>query len=177
MYPRRTAFVGTVNKDEPLADFTGNTRFATVTAEKIDYTHNIDMQQVWAEVLSIWLNGTSEEKRHWLTREEEAQMERLNERYVANGVAFDYVALTFDWSDRGKAEMQRAYEVRDRSYFMTAAEIFQLLEAVGYKVNGQGQKNEVANALAKLGAIKHKGTGGVRGYYLPKINPKATPAR
>ena len=177
VYPRRTAFVGTVNKDEPLADFTGNTRFATVTAEKIDYTHNIDMQQVWAEVLSIWLNGTSEEKRHWLTREEEAQMERLNERYVANGVAFDYVALTFDWSDRGKAEMQRAYEVRDRSYFMTAAEIFQLLEAVGYKVNGQGQKNEVANALAKLGAIKHKGTGGVRGYYLPKINPKATPAR
>ncbi|MFM7010268.1 MAG: VapE domain-containing protein, partial [Betaproteobacteria bacterium] len=177
VYPRRTAFVGTVNKDEPLADFTGNTRFATVTAEKINYTHDVDMQQVWAEVLSIWLHGTDEEKRHYLSRDEEKLMEAQNERYVANGVAFDVVEFAFDWSDKGKAEMQRAHEVRDRSHFMAAAEIYQWLEAVGYKVVGQSQKNEVGHALTKLGAIKDRGTGGVKGYWLPKPNPKAAPMR
>ncbi len=176
-HPRRTAFVGSVNKDEPLADFTGNTRFATVTAVHVDSEHNVDVQQLWAEVLSIWLNGTSEEKRHWLTREEEKLMEIQNERYTAKGVGYDYVAFAFDWSDKGRAEMRRAYEGRDSSHFMAGAEVYQLLESVGYRVGNQAQKMEVANALTKLGAIQHKGTGGVRGYYLPKINPKATPAR
>ncbi len=166
VYPRRTAFVGTVNKDEPLADFTGNTRFATVTAEKIDYLHAVDMQQVWSEVTSIWNNGNAEEKRHWLSREEEALMEIQNERYVANGVAFDWIAEAFDWSDKGKAEMRRAQDLRDKSHFMTNAQVFQLLESIGYRVTGQAQKNEVANALSKLGAISRR-INSARGYYLP----------
>lgn len=165
LHTRRTAFVGTVNKDEPLADQTGNTRFATVTAEHVNYMHCVDMQQLWAEVLHIWRTGTAEEKRHWLSREEEQRMEQHNESYVAN-TALDYVEYAFDWSDKGKAEMQRAYEQRDESRFLPAAQVYQLLDSVGFKVTGQAQKNEVASALKRRGAIAYRRSD-VRGYFLP----------
>ena len=48
--PRQTAFVATVNSDQFLRDETGNRRFWVVPVESVDYNHQFDMQQVWAEL-------------------------------------------------------------------------------------------------------------------------------
>lgn len=45
-YPRRTVFIATVNERYFLVDTTGNSRFWTLPVTKLNYDHNIDMQQV-----------------------------------------------------------------------------------------------------------------------------------
>lgn len=56
-YARRTVFFGSVNEVDFLKDPTGNRRFWTIECESINYRHNVDMQQLWAEVYELYRNG------------------------------------------------------------------------------------------------------------------------
>ena len=49
-YPRRTAFIASVNDHSYLVDETGNRRFWTIACKRINSYHTIDMQQLWAEI-------------------------------------------------------------------------------------------------------------------------------
>ena len=55
-FARRTVFFGSVNPKQFLHDSTGNRRYWTVECKWIDHSHNIDMQQLWAEVLFLYNN-------------------------------------------------------------------------------------------------------------------------
>lgn len=174
VYPRRTAFVGTVNDDNPLADRTGNTRFATVTAESINPQHGVDVQQMWAEVLHIFGTGTAEEKRHWLTKEEEAAMEVQNEQYVADSGYKAVLEGMFDWSDEGLAAMRVSVDKSENAAFAHSATVWKAMGFTTERPPNERQQKDIALALKALGAIQSKnavrkdGKQG-RGFYLPKF--------
>ncbi len=42
-----------------MSDQTGNRRYWTVQCQAIDFDHQIDMQQFWAEVKTIYQSGES----------------------------------------------------------------------------------------------------------------------
>ncbi len=73
-YSRRTVFCASVNDSNFLVDSTGNTRFWTVPVTKIDYQHDIDMQQLFAQVADEYEKG----ERWWLDSDEEKELEKLN---------------------------------------------------------------------------------------------------
>lgn len=58
-YKRQTAFFGSVNKQVFLNDETGNRRWWVIPVESLNAEHNIDMQQLWAEVKTLWGQGES----------------------------------------------------------------------------------------------------------------------
>lgn len=58
-FARRTVFFASVNPREFLHDPTGNRRFWTVPVTRLDHSHTLDMQQVWAEVATIYRAGES----------------------------------------------------------------------------------------------------------------------
>ena len=74
IHPRRTVFYGTVNDPKFLVDPTGNTRWWTIPVTALDHTHDIDMQQVFAQFAIDYDKGEP----WWLTDDEEAMLERLN---------------------------------------------------------------------------------------------------
>jgi putative DNA primase/helicase len=76
-YPRRTVFCATVNDDNFLVDATGNTRWWTIPVTKVNYTHGIDMQQLFAQVLADYKNGME----WWLTKAEEGCLETFNQSH------------------------------------------------------------------------------------------------
>jgi putative DNA primase/helicase len=73
-FQRRTVFFASVNPEQFLADDTGNVRWWTVPVAGIDYEHRIDVQQLWAEVFSWFVNG----ERWWLDGSEEKRLEQRN---------------------------------------------------------------------------------------------------
>lgn len=73
-YPRRTVFCATVNDHNFLVDSTGNTRWWTIPVISVNYEHNIDMQQVFAQLAVDYNNGLH----WWLTRNEEKLLEKHN---------------------------------------------------------------------------------------------------
>jgi hypothetical protein len=56
-YGRRTVFGATVNESTFLHDSTGNRRFWTIEVDAFESNPQIDMQQLWAEVMSLWRAG------------------------------------------------------------------------------------------------------------------------
>lgn len=73
-YQRRTVFAATVNDSAFLVDTTGNTRWWTIPVTGVNFAHQIDMQQLFAQVAVDFQKG----ERWWLSREEEQQLEQFN---------------------------------------------------------------------------------------------------
>jgi predicted P-loop ATPase len=76
---RQTVFGASVNRPDFLIDETGNRRWLTVPIVGVDNTHNIDMQQVWAELKTLY--DASEQ--WWLTKDEEARLAEVNTAFEA----------------------------------------------------------------------------------------------
>lgn len=92
-YGRRTVFMATVNEANFLVDSTGNSRFWTLPVVTIDYEHNIDMQQVFAQ-LAVRLRAGDQ---WWLTPDEECELAFRNERHRAISVVEELLNEIVDW--------------------------------------------------------------------------------
>lgn len=92
-YGRRTVFFATVNQHDFLVDSTGNSRWWTIPVVEIDYNHNVDMQQVFAQ-LTVRFDAGDE---WWLTSEEEAQLDSWNARHRSYSLIADVLAKAVDW--------------------------------------------------------------------------------
>jgi putative DNA primase/helicase len=93
-FGRRTVFFASVNDPQFLHDPTGNTRWWTIHVEALDNAHTIDMQQLWAEVKSLYEAGES-----WhLTREEVTVLNAHNRDHEAINPVHDLIDRAFDWS-------------------------------------------------------------------------------
>jgi putative DNA primase/helicase len=95
-YPRRTVFAATVNDRNFLIDETGNTRWWVIECANIDYFHDIDTQQLFAEVYeNLFLKGES----WWLSREEELRLEAQNAEFKVASVVEDLLSRRLLWQE------------------------------------------------------------------------------
>jgi putative DNA primase/helicase len=92
-YPRQTVFCASVNDKDFLKDSSGNVRFWVIPVLKLNAYHNIDMQQVWAEVAHSY----KQEQNWWLTREEEVLLESSNQHFVEENRFAAAFHEKFDW--------------------------------------------------------------------------------
>lgn len=156
-YPRRTVFLATVNDANFLTDTTGNTRWWVIPIEKLHYKHEIDTQQLFAQ-LAVALDNGSE---WWLTANEENQLESLNQHHLTISAIAEKLDEYVDMEGmNGKMVAS-----------LTASE---MLEVMGYKQPTNAQAKECAAALrAKLGASKR--SKGINRWKVP-LNDMATDA-
>lgn len=77
-FPRRASFLGGVNDDEFMTDTTGNRRWLAFAAKKIDYEHNVNIGNVYAQALYLLQSGTF---RHWFNRTEINEINKRNEMF------------------------------------------------------------------------------------------------
>jgi len=109
-FPRRTVFAASVNEDNFLVDPTGNSRWWVIPLVRIYYQHEIDMQQVFAQLAVDYRDGAQ----WWLTRDEEKQLEEQNRSHQAVDVieetllnALDHDLLEDQWPRMTASEVLR----------------------------------------------------------------------
>ncbi len=91
-YPRRTALIASVDQTIYLHDTAGNRRFWTIPCTAINSYHNIDMQQLWAEVLYLVENGES-----WqLHPDEKEHIKRINEEHMQIEPIIEMIRSKYD---------------------------------------------------------------------------------
>lgn len=147
-YQRRTVFFASVNEDRYLVDDTGNRRWWTVPVVAVDYSHSIDVQQLWAEVLHLWRQG----EQHWLTAEEFQALNRLNAEHENVDPVEEMIQAAFDWENVLGGNP------------MTASEV---LQVIGYDKPNKAQATHASKVLKKLtGKEPHK-TGKGRFFSMP----------
>lgn len=109
-YQRRTVFCATVNDGQFLVDPTGNSRFWTVPVISINYQHDIDMQQVFAQVLEEVQRGGA----WWLDGVEEGMLTEMNKQHRAVSVIRELLMdniVAADHERAGKARKLSAIQV------------------------------------------------------------------
>ena len=94
-YGRRTVFGASVNDWMFLSDPTGNRRFWTIPAMVFDLEGlaELDMQQLWAEVLEMWKAG----ERWYLSMDETARLNIHNDDYTVTDPIDERIAGAFAW--------------------------------------------------------------------------------
>lgn len=148
-YPRRTVFSATVNDRNFLVDTTGNSRFWTVEVKALDYQHDIDMQQLFAQLAVAFEAG----ERWWLDAQEEQMLDAQNRTYLAASVVRDRLEAFLSWQEGRSTE--------DRH--MTATEV---LEMIGFKNPGNAQVREAVPIFAERFGPRRK-VRGKEGWKVP----------
>lgn len=128
--PRRTVFAATVNEWNFLVDPTGNTRWWTIPVEKLDHNHEIDMQQVFAQIAVSYREGAQ----WWLDDGEASILNALNKRHQAASVIEERIRERIDEKDKNARSM-------------TASKV---LEELGFRNPSNAQAKEAGAVLRSL---------------------------
>lgn len=131
IYPRRTAFFGSVNPREFLKDETGNSRFWVIPVVDVNYLHGIDLQQMWAQAYDVFLNNGNIDPANWfLSHDEFIQLEKYNEYSRELSPIEEKIVSRLIWTNQ----------------YMTAS---QVLDSIGYDKPTKSDRNTAANSLRR----------------------------
>lgn len=156
-YQRRTVFFASVNPERFLADDTGNVRWWTIPVVRVDYQHDIDVQQLWAEAATFYRDG----ERWWLDMDEEALLEGVNKDHEAIDPLEEILLQRFNWSRPGVG--------RD----MTATDV---LLAIGFDRPTKSHATDCSRLLQKMTGAKPKKSGSKRLFRMPpEVSQNDTP--
>lgn len=127
---RRTVFAATVNEWNFLVDPTGNTRWWTIPVEKLDHGHDIDMQQVFAQIAVRYRDG----EQWWLTDGEQQMLDSLNSNHQAASVIEERIREAIDPKGRDARSL-------------TASKV---LHEIGIKFPSNAQAKEAGAVLRSI---------------------------
>lgn len=148
-YPRSTVFGASVNDGHFLIDSTGNSRFWTIPVVALDYRHEIDMQQVFAQLKQDYAKGDQ----WWLSPEEEDILSEINSAHEIGSVIGDKLAAELDLDRKGAKGLPRLRAV-------------EVLERIGIDKPSNVQLKEANVALRSL-LGPHKRIRGVNYWDIP----------
>ncbi len=148
-YPRRTAYMASVNKPEFLVDESGNRRFWPIRVTGANHTHGVNMYQVWAQAKAALEAGET----WYLSSEQNDTITRRNREFRQRSEVADMLNVCI--------------QPGEAVYHLNVTEV---LRKIGYHNPHKGQLNEVANWLREEGYREAK-VGGKKGFYLPPVVP------
>ena len=148
-YARRTVFFASVNPREFLHDPTGNRRYWTIECEHIDHSHNLDMQQVWAEVYALYQAGEG----WFLLPEEMEALNHHNSDFEVRDPIEDRIHTQLDWS-----------ATPDEWGWKSATDV---LLSIGLDHPSKADVTHGGFILRKLNGGKAKRTGATRQLFVP----------
>ena len=118
-YMRTTSFIGTVNNGVFLRDKTGSTRFLVLPIKKVNGFHNIDMLQLYREILD-----TTDYINFELNDEDSEKQRLLNEQFERPDLIDEQFTNMFETAFESKVEDESV-----GSKYMNCTDI---LEQIGY---------------------------------------------
>ncbi len=143
-YKRRTVSAASVNGDAFLVDGTGNRRWWTLPVKSIKFGHGIDMQQLWAEVLTSFRAG---EQWH-LTDAEGKELRRVNGQHEQSSPVEELINESFIF-DPDLLECQVPLRLNATG----------VARSLGLAHDKKAVTNEIADVLRKLTGVKSKPHG------------------
>lgn len=134
--PRRASFAGSVNTSQFLNDTTGSRRFLCFEVENIEYAHNIDINKVYAQAVSLYKS----EFRHWFNQEEIKEINANNEQYQLRSPEEELLLTWFESATKETAQ-----------YFLNTTQILQMITNRANLSISDASVTKLGKALRKHG--------------------------
>lgn len=149
-FERRTSFCASVNPCDFLTDSTGARRFIPMAITACDHLHNIDMQQLWAQVWELYTSGYQ----WWCDDELEKMLESRHEKHSETNSIGELIADYFDIENTAKS---------GQSIHMS---ITRILNDCGIPVPTNSQNKQAKVFLKSRGFNQIMSAKGIRGYWI-----------
>lgn len=136
IYPRRTAFIGTVNDEEFLRDKTGNRRFVVLPVSSIDYINDVDSVKLWGQLMHVYESKISNKEPLYMTKAEQAINDMYNVGYVKKNSTEIALDDLFDWDSEqlGACTVSMIVDhLRNSGIMCKAIEVQNILSSKGLK--------------------------------------------
>jgi putative DNA primase/helicase len=157
-FPRRTVFAASVNKPDFLVDDTGNSRFWVIPVIEVNHNHQIDTQQLFAQLFVEYRQGAQ----WWLTQDESKRLSLVNEKFEERDEVFDAVMTRIDWP------MLDKYISAGMVEWLCPRDV--LINCCKIENPTKAQRNSCARLLRKLTGLKDgKIHDGVARFPIPRI--------
>jgi putative DNA primase/helicase len=148
-FKRRTSFCASVNPNDFLTDSTGARRFLPLAITNCNHQHNINLQQLWAQVWDNYIGGSQ----WWCTTELETMLESRHDKHSETSSISELINDKFDVSSVEKGELCTHYSIT------------KVLTVCGIPVPTNTQIKQAKDFLEKKG-FSMKALNGYRGYWL-----------
>lgn len=151
-YPRRTALIASVDQTIYLHDTAGNRRFWTIPCTSINSYHEINMQQLWAEVLDLVNKGES-----WqLAPDEKEHIKRINEQHMQIDPIEELVTEKYRWDEFALiAEWKTATQIGlDIGLKNVSSRETRIISGVVNRLNGNQNKRNGSGRFLKIAALR-----------------------
>lgn len=157
-FPRRASFIATLNDKQFLSGEEGERRFWTHEALEIDYSKQINLDQVYAQALALQKEGFE----YWETREEIARRRLENSKYVQVSLTKELILKYFKLPSTKKELMKI-----EKAEFYSCSDIMQdITYNISYS-NKEITTVKIGKELSKLNP-RTKMSNGIKRYLLVK---------
>lgn len=147
-YPRRTALIASVDQTIYLHDTAGNRRFWTIPCTAINSYHDIDMQQLWAEIYDMVQKGET-----WqLEPDEKAHIKRINEEHMQIEPIHEMINQKYFEEENGRFLKE----------WLTATQIAHNIEMK----NVSPRETRIISSYLKLMGVAERRTGKARLFHI-----------
>lgn len=148
-FARRTSFGGSVNPKSFLNDTTGARRYLPIAVTNCNPEHNVDLQQLWAQVYSYYLGG----EQWWCDDVLEGLLKAQHDKHREDVPTHEMIKSVFDLTDKGRTQ--------DTIH----KTITELLKLAGIALPTSKQIKEARELLSahEIAETQYRGT---RGYWL-----------
>lgn len=153
-YPRYTTFYASVNPKQFLKDETGNRRYWVIPCIKLNSNHNIDIEQLWGQIMHLYKNA--KESDFYLTDEEVEVLNNINKEFTVSDDVDVYLEDMYDFNTPKNTWTS----------FMPASTLLDLLKAKDNKISAVKLKNALNKKGIEQVQPRYEGKK-TRGYYLP----------
>ena len=161
---RRTVFFASVNDPQYLVDKTGNRRWWTVPIERCNADHQVDVQQLWAQVVELVRQPGA---RWWLNEDEQQRLAAVNVDHepddaLAAEVRDTWQPILFDVAS-------------DKQRGVSLAEVCRGLPSFENKTPSPAETHRIVHALREMGARNRRYNNG-RAYFVERRTDLPAPA-
>lgn len=147
--PRQTVFASSVNDRDFLADKSGNRRWWVIETNRLDYDHDIDTQQLWAQILVLYRQGEQ-----WHLKPDEFEcLEKSNESHMQPNPV-EQILAELDWTEASHS----------RWSWQTAGSI---LLRLTHRQPSIGECRDAAKSLRSIENIHEKSSGKNQLFWIP----------
>ena len=144
-YTRRASFMGSVNHFHFLSDDTGNRRFLPFTVTAINYKHDINLDNVYAQAYALF----KEDKfQYWFDKEEVREIEEYLEQYKEKSPEQELLEQYFDIP-----------KVGERGSALTATQVVEWFQSFTALRLNNATVQKMGSLLRQLGCIRVKRDG------------------
>ncbi len=157
-YRRRASFVATLNDAHFLSDEDGERRFWTHKAMKIDYQKSINIDQVYAQALTLYSEGFE----YWENQDEIALRRKENRKYATHNMTKELIFKCF----KLPSTQDTLARVEKALYYSSSDVLQEITNSFGYN-HRDLTVGKVGKELSKLNT-QNKIVNGIKRYLLVK---------